>query len=251
MQPQTREPKRIFPGAFAMVILLGLVAAVVLVVGNRVFSIKTIDVEGNRLIDAETIIKLSDIHIGDSMFSLNTSKIRDGINSHEYLEYLGIWKSYPDRIIVSVEEDTPRAQIEWLGTLILLGKGGVVLERTTKMELVDGVPLARVSGIKEIQIGKPLIAAEGQIDAVNQVLTELIAQNIINEISELNVTILDNMYLITEDAVQVMLGASDSLSEKIRYMRVLLSEFRRAQIPAGGGVLDVTTGKFADFQPPK
>ena len=252
MQPQPENTRYISPGAIAAVILLGLVAAAVLIIGNNVFSVKLIEVEGNSLINEEAIIELSGIQIGDSMFSLNTEKIRAQINSHEYLEYLGIWKSYPDRVILSVEEDTPRAQVLFMGTLILIGKDCVALEQRAKIDLIDGIPIVKVSDIpKNIQIGKPLAAADGQMEAVNLVLNELIAQNVLDEISELNATVLDNMYLITEDAVQVTLGKTGALPEKIAYMRALLTEFRRSGVPVGGGVMDVTTGKFADFRPPK
>ena len=252
MQPQAPNPKSFSPGAAAAVILLGLVAVAVLIVGNNVFSVKTIEVEGNSLISAGTIITLSGIQMGDSMFSINTKKIRDAINSNEYLEYKGIWKSYPDRIILSVEEDTPRAQVLFMGMQILIGKDGVVLEQRTKIELIDGIPVVKVSDIpKNTEIGKPLVAAEGQMDAVNRVLKELIAQNMLHEISELNAAVLDNMYLITEDAVQVTLGTIEALPEKVTYMRALLAEFRRNQVAVRGGVMDVTTGKFADFRPPK
>lgn len=250
MQPQTPNPKYVSPGAVAIIILLGLAAVVALVVGNSVFSIQSIEVEGNLHVSDEDIIALSGIRVGDSIFSLNATKIRDAINSDYYLEYIGIWKSYPDRVILSVKEDTPRAQIEWIGTLILLGKDSVVLERTMDMNLIDGVPLVKLSGISNnIQIGAPLVAADGQIEAIGKVLGELIAQNMIHEISELNASTLDNIYLITDDAVQVNLGTADSLPYKIAYTRVLLSNFRGQRVALGGAVLDVTTGRFADFRP--
>lgn len=251
MQPPSRDPKHVSPGAIATVILLGMIAVIVLIVSNNVFVVKSIEVEGNRIIEAAEIIRLSGIRMGDSIFSLNTTKIRDAINTHEYLEYIGIWKRYPDHVILAIEEDMPRAQTLWMGTLILLGKEGIILDRTNDISIEVDVPVITGLQMQEASTGKPLVAAQGQLDAVNRVLEELIAQNELNEISELNVAILDNMYLITGDGLQVKLGTLDSLSAKITQMRAMLRELRQGQASISGGVLDVTTGKLMDYQAPQ
>jgi hypothetical protein len=41
------------------------------------------------------------------------------------------------------------------------------------------------------------------------------------------------------------------LPEKIAQMRTVLEKLRQDQTPISGGVLDVATGKFVDFRPPK
>lgn len=250
---QIQQKKDAFPGAIGLVVLLGLLAAAALIICNNVFVIKTIQVEGNRLVDAQTIINLSGISIGSSMFSLNTPKIKAGINSDPYLTFEGIWKTFPDNVLISVKEDTPRLQMQRSGMLILIGENGVVLEETSKVDMQIDVPM--LTGISrnvlEVNIGQPLVFADsGLLEAMNSILTELTLQNVQGEISELNVASLDNLYLLTVDGLQVMLGDATSLPLKIAQMVSVLSDLRIKQIPIRGGILDVSTGKFIDYRPP-
>lgn len=250
-QPAANEKRRSSPGAMSVVVLLGLLAAVALIISNNVFVIRTIEVEGNQLVDTAAVIDLSGIPIGSSMFSLNTSKIRDAINNDRYLEYVGIWRRFPDHVILTVKEDTPRAQIDWMGTLVLIGKDGVVLEQTSHIDIEIDVPMLTGKDVVDVRVGQPLVFAKlGQLEAMNSILDELTHQNLSGEISELNVATLDNLYLVTSDGLQVMLGNSSSLPMKMAQMRAFLADARAKQTMISGGVLDVTTGKFADFRPP-
>ncbi|HML46657.1 MAG TPA: hypothetical protein PKE04_07905, partial [Clostridia bacterium] len=61
---------------------------------------------------------------------------------------------------------------------------------------------------------------------------------------------LDNLYLVTVDGIQVLLGDAEGLMDKIAMMRATLPEVRKMEMPSGG-VLDVTARLMADYQPPK
>lgn len=253
VHPPTEHKKDTFPGAIGLVVLLGLLTAAALIVCNNVFVIKTILVEGNQLIDEKTIINLSGISIGDSMFSLNPSKVRTCIDNDRYLSFVGLWKTFPDQVLLSVKEDTPRVQMQWSGMLVLIGKSGVVLEKTSNIDIELDVPaLTGISQkVLDVKVAQPLVFTEdGLLEAMNSILDELVLQNLQGEISELNVSILDNLYLLTVDGLQVMLGDATALPLKLAQMAAVLYDLRTKQMPIRGGVLDVTSGKFIDYRPP-
>lgn len=240
------------PGGIALVALLAVLVVAVVIVSNTVFIVRKITVEGNRYCSADEVIASSGIQIGTSIFSLDTGAVKAGINSNRYLQYVGIWRDFPDHVILTVTENSPWATLTWAGMLIILGNDGIVLEKTSHIDITLQVPVITGMLVESDRVGQPIVfSAAGQFDAVQNVLSELDRQNVIQEMSELNVTDLDNLYLVTEDGLQVMLGSDDALEAKITLMRAALAYLRESKAEqVRGGVLVVTTGEVADFRPP-
>lgn len=239
------------PGAIALLAILALLAVAVIIVGNTVFIIKEVVVEGNRYCTAQEVIDAAGIVLGGSIFSVDESKVKSGVNANRYLQFAGMWRIYPSRLVLAVEENSPRATLHWMGMLVILGDDGIVLEQSAQIDTVVNVPVITGMQVNYVRVGQPIsFSVAGQFDAVKAVLEELYFQNVIGEVSELNVAALDNLYLVTQDGLQVVLGSADNLADKIQLMRTGLN-FLRGWKEVRGAVLDVTTGEAADYRPPK
>lgn len=236
------------PGAFATIALLGIFIIAAFVIGNTVFAVRTIVVEGNNAIADQEVIAASGISPGDSMFSIDTLAVRDGINANRYLRYQSLWRDFPNRIILRVSEHSPHATLTFMGMLVMLDSEGAVLDQTAQIEIELDVPMVTGMQVDAVRIGEPIVSTiSGQTQAVASVLDELSAQNVTGQISELNVASLDNLYLITIDGLQVMLGDVHQLREKINIMNGFLQS-ERMHMALSGCVLDVSTGINADFR---
>lgn len=243
--------RRGHPGALAVVTILAILVLIALVVGNNLFSVKRITVEGNVNISKDEIIALSGIAYESSMFSVDTKRVREGIGSNRYLVFEGLWRDLPDHIILRVSEQSPHASLTWMGLLLLLDSNCIVLEQTNKIDMMLDIPTITGMQIESGRVGFPIVASlAGQAEAVSAVLSALDRKGLARDISELNVASLDNLYLVTSDGMQVMLGNALELSEKLDIARAVLDRLRPVE-DVRGGVLDVSTGVNGDYSRPK
>ena len=242
--------KRSASGAVALTAILALVAVSLMIAGGRVFVVHSVVVEGNRFISAEEIMQTGGVSIGDSMFTLDTAAVAEKINAHQYLTCNSVWRDFPDRVFINVTEHQPVATANWMGSLVMLGQDGVVMEITGQIDIELAVPVITGASIKSARVGEAVTyGVAGQAEAVEAVLEAIDWQGFTGEISEINVGTLDDLYLVTVDGLIIRLGDSEKLDEKILTARSALVPLRAAYAMRGA-VLDVSTGDGqADFQP--
>lgn len=242
--------KRSASGAVALTAILALVAVSLVIAGGRVFVVHSVVVEGNRFISAEEIMQTGGVSIGDSMFTLDTAAVAEKINAHQYLTCNSVWRDFPDRVFINVTEHQPVATANWMGSLVMLGQDGVVMEITGQIDIELAVPVITGASIKSARVGEAVTyGVAGQAEAVEAVLEAIDWQGFTGEISEINVGTLDDLYLVTVDGLIIRLGDSEKLDEKILTARSALVPLRAAYAMRGA-VLDVSIGDGqADFQP--
>ena len=242
--------KRSASGAVALTAILALVAVSLVIAGGRVVVVHSVVVEGNRFISAEEIMQTGGVSIGDSMFTLDTAAVAEKINAHQYLTCNSVWRDFPDRVFINVTEHQPVATANWMGSLVMLGQDGVVMEITGQIDIELAVPVITGASIKSARVGEAVTyGVAGQAEAVEAVLEAIDWQGFTGEISEINVGTLDDLYLVTVDGLIIRLGDSEKLDEKILTARSALVPLRAAYAMRGA-VLDVSTGDGqADFQP--
>lgn len=242
--------KRSASGAVALTAILALVAVSLVIAGGRVFVVHSVVVEGNRFISAEEIMQTGGVSIGDSMFTLDTAAVAEKINAHQYLTCNSVWRDFPDHVFINVTEHQPVATANWMGSLVMLGQDGVVMEITGQIDIELAVPVITGASIKSARVGEAVTyGVAGQAEAVEAVLEAIDWQGFTGEISEINVGTLDDLYLVTVDGLIIRLGDSEKLDEKILTARSALVPLRAAYAMRGA-VLDVSTGDGqADFQP--
>lgn len=242
--------KRSASGAVALTAILALVAVSLVIAGGRVFVVHSVVVEGNRFISAEEIMQTGGVSIGDSMFTLDTAAVAEKINAHQYLTCNSVWRDFPDRVFINVTEHQPVATANWMGSLVMLGQDGVVMEITGQIDIELAVPVITGASIKSARVGEAVTyGVAGQAETVEAVLEAIDWQGFTGEISEINVGTLDDLYLVTVDGLIIRLGDSEKLDEKILTARSALVPLRAAYAMRGA-VLDVSTGDGqADFQP--
>ena len=242
--------KRSASGAVALTAILALVAVSLVIAGGRVFVVHSVVVEGNRFISAEEIMQTGGVSIGDSMFTLDTAAVAEKINAHQYLTCNSVWRDFPDRVFINVTEHQPVATANWMGSLVMLGQDGVVMEITGQIDIELAVPVITGASIKSARVGEAVTyGVAGQAEAVEAFLEAIDWQGFTGEISEINVGTLDDLYLVTVDGLIIRLGDSEKLDEKILTARSALVPLRAAYAMRGA-VLDVSTGDGqADFQP--
>lgn len=232
-----------------------ILALVVLIpaVFRGVTAIRSIEVIGNSYCSKEEVIASSGILLGESAFFLKADQVRERVNQNRYLEFVSVTRTlFPGSVVITVREHAPRAKLSWMGMLYILGENGVVLERTSEIEIPVHVPEIIGMEISGISVGAPVeYGVPGQEEAITGILDALDLQGVTGEVTEINVAAPDNLQFLTESGLQVILGDAELLPEKIALMRDTLA-YVQTLYPGQGGILNVSSGKTADFrQPPQ
>ena len=82
---------------------------------------------------------------------------------------------------------------------------------------------------------------------MQSVLEELDAQGVLFQMSELNLSSLESIYLVTLDGYTANIGNAEELRAKIGTVRAVAEELRRRGL--GGGMIEATVPGQASYRP--
>ena len=88
-------------------------------------------------------------------------------------------------------------------------------------------------------------AKSWQLAAMKNVLAEMDAQGMLQVVSELNVAVRYNLYLVSNTGVKIVLGDEENMTAKLVWARTVLEKLTQEGVRRG--VLDVSTGKNAVY----
>ena len=242
-------PPRKRTGLITVLLTLVVLLAVAILLNASVLRISSVAVVGNSLVSAEEVVSAAGLK-GKTYFSLNEAEIAQGINAHRYLIYAGTEKRFPDTVILYVSERIPAANVQVMGTYYLIDAEGMVLERQGEKKSLPDYALPVVTGIqvKDIRVGHLMTAGSvDQMDTYLQVMKELTLQGFAGQVSELNLSDLDRLYLVTRDGCIVYLGAPSDLRAKIGTVRAVTAKLE--EMGLSGGSLEASIPGEATYTP--
>jgi len=103
------------------------------------FRAKTLEVEGNRVLSEEEIIKEAGINTGDNILSVNLSMVRKKIMANPWVSEAEVGRNIPSGIIIKITEHKCIAVLD-LGKEFLLNENGEIFKEKAP-EDPGGVPV--------------------------------------------------------------------------------------------------------------
>ncbi len=232
-------------GLLALGLVVMIAAGIVLM--RVVFVVKDIQVVGATQFSAQQVVSMTGIQLGESMFNVNEQSARRGFLSHGVLSFERLEKWMPSTVRVSVRERTPRVIISYAGLPTVLDEYGYAIAQARDLSS-QGLPMVTGLRLTACEVGRQAVSQTPlQIEAMSACVQQLYAQQYVQLISELNVSDLDNLYLMTRAGMMVKLGGSEQLQQKLLWMNSALT-----QLTAEGavkGILDVSSAQSAVYQP--
>lgn len=246
------QPPRKSSGALTVVCVLILVLAVAVILNETLLKIGPVWVVGNRMFSWEDVIVAAGLDRPVSYFTVSEKKIADGVNSNRYLVFEGLEKHFPNGLTIYLRERVPVARVQEMGADYFLDDEGMVLERES-LRANSGQPedMVVVTGLKpkELRVGQFMTAGTADhLKAYRMLLEELEQQGCLSQISELNVTDPESIYLVTRDGYSAHLGDLTSLRAKIGTVRAVVAKLR--EMGNSGGMLEASIPGEAIYTPP-
>lgn len=229
-------------GRFLALILL--LCAASLLIKSRVFTLKEIVIEGNERFGDAEIAAISGLVLGEDTLKIEKERISGNFSRSNYVELESMDILYPDRVILRVRERRPCAVVSCAGVLLVIDGEGVILERRSSMP--DEELITVTMDVSLGTQGRVIEASRAsQREDMTRILAALEAQNMTGLISEVNVRDSFNLYLVSRTGVQIILGDSTDLDEKLVWARRVLEKLTAQGVMSG--VMDVSTGKNAVY----
>ena len=249
-----RKRKKAAKQTMAMSILVvGALAALIVLACSRVFVVRDVMVVGNRNLLREEVVTQSGVKIGDNLLGISDQTLKQALEQNRYIEYLGHGFDYRGTLTLRIQERLGMAVVYDLGYYYVLDASGVVLE-CAGSAYPTGVAGPKVTGLdlspnSRVTVGEKLpVNDKGQLEAMETVLTELESTNMLGRTSELSVKNTDNIYILTAEGAKIELGDTLSLRTKLLIGQEVLS-VREAQGNLLGAKIDVSNGKNAHYIP--
>jgi cell division protein FtsQ len=137
------------PKAFHVLMLIALVICLAFGANAWKSSLKInqIKIEGNRIVNTNEIIQLTQVKIGALLYKADLIAIQQNVLSHYYIKDAVVERNLPNSINIQIIERIPIAMVN-LSEPLYLDEDGVVLPQTALCKIFD---LPMISGISEIE----------------------------------------------------------------------------------------------------
>lgn len=210
-----RKRKRKTKFVFFSVCLLA--AAIFVVLSLTVlFRIETFTVQGESRYSLEEIVSNSGIATGENLFlSKKTDAEANLLKRLPYLETAKVSMKLPNQIMITVTEAVPAYLISWEGKALLLSGQGKILDIDPAGQ-PEGLPLISGLNILSAELGSKIEFEDENAASVLQELVEAIAEYQLTGVREIQFSGGLSVALNYQDRIQIDLGVSTRLEEKIQ-----------------------------------
>lgn len=199
---------------------------VMLLLHHKVFNIKYVRVIGNDTIPSNEVIeKLGDMN--RNIFRFSEKEAISKISDIKGVKNVEVEKSYPNRIVISLEENYILAFYEKNDKKYYFDKNGLCVEGNEENYTDRFLPIAVDGKFKNIGIGN-LISSD---ERILQLLSKLRTSKIVGKIKKVNFEKIDNIDIMYKDII-VHFGSPDDLINKIKVLEAVIDDIEAKKLDA-------------------
>lgn len=188
-----------------------------------VWQIETIRVEGNRFVSKSEIVKIGEKFLGENIFLVNKDDIDKQVKNIPLVKSIKIKKSFPNVLIVVVEERKEAAVAVVNRESVLFDDEGIILNPYHPAFVQQNLPsiadLAVIVGLKSSDIFENKLKDQQQI-LLSTILRDL-KKHLASESIKIDIADTDNISLIVDDIIQVKIGDSKNIDKKLNAFKSL------------------------------
>ncbi len=201
----------------------GLVSGVAYFRNSDTLSIRSVEVLGELThLTRDDVIVLSEISMGDKLFSLNLSEVQKNIRRHPWIKQVRVRREFPDKIQIYVTERQAKAVL-MSGEAYLIDQKGEVFKKLDG-DNFESLPIVTGFDVDEMQ-RYPLISRRS-LDEVMSFLDFVVAQEFFqnDHISEVHYDRVFGYTVFTRDTgLEIYYGRDDYQDKHRKLERFRLS----------------------------
>lgn len=239
MKRRKKRKRLTLLGRIVVFMLFLLIASVIIAFFTPVFNIKAINVEGNKKVDAQTIITQTGIAEGANLFKINVSQTKKSLEAIAYIDEIHVErKLFPPTVNIVVTEAKPSAYVTVDDKYILIDKKCKVLEESDS--LTEGIPEIVGLNLRNYTIGSKLVIDESEkSDIILLCIDKIDDLGLTQDINSISVEDISNISFKYQNRITVICGSSLDLDYKLAFFENIIKSDR---LEANSrGTLDLST----------
>lgn len=197
--------------------LLLIVAIICFFLLSPIFAIENIEVKGNTNVTSNHIVSVSGITYKKNILQINKYDAVNKINALPIIKETTIRRSWPNTIIITVEEKTAVAEVKFYGSKLLISEDGDVIDVVTDGK-ESNCPLLEGITVQDVKTGEKLICKEEEkLKKYLEVLKKLKENDMLNGVVKLGEK--DGFLVYFEIGHIAYLGDTDNLQRKMEWLK--------------------------------
>lgn len=233
-------------GKFAIYAFILLVILFIYIcISSSIFELKQIDVDGNSKITKSDIIKIGDIETGKNIFKYNLNDVEKKLLVNPYIKYVKVSRKFPDKLVITIKENSEYAIIKEGASYIYIGENGLVLSEKKDIKNKN-IPLVSGIEIKNKKLNTKIKINSYKSNDIILAIDTLKNNNMSRKIESIKIN-KNKMYMKTDDNTNIVLKIDEDIEYNINRLKAILVDLKSNN--KKGGNIDLTSKEQAIYSP--
>lgn len=224
----SRAPQRRRGISFPAIALLFVVLSVASFLQSPYFEVRQVRVSGADYLLEREVLLIAGVPAKSNVFLVPTKEIESRLLATPRIRKARVHRIIPDTLRIDVEERTTVAYLPYGGYFIDIDEYGCAVAVSEAITDPD-VPLLIGVVPTYVAVGER-VRPEASIRLGAQVGAALLRHKIPN-LSEVDVTSLQDVVVRTSDGIRVLVGSVDGIEERVRLLDSILASVREQGVP--------------------
>lgn len=227
--------------AFILLVILFIYTCI----SSSIFELKQIDVDGNSKITKSDIIKIGDIETGKNIFKYNLNDVEKKLLVNPYIKYVKVSRKFPDKLVITIKENSEYAIIKEGASYIYIGENGLVLSEQKDIKNKN-IPLVSGIEIKNKKLNTKIKINSDKSNYIILAIDTLKKNNMSRKIESIKIN-KNKMYMKTDDNTNIVLKIDEDIEYNINRLKPILVDLKSNN--KKGGNIDLTSKEQAIYSP--
>ncbi|UOW67442.1 cell division protein FtsQ/DivIB [Paraclostridium bifermentans] len=227
--------------AFILLVILFIYTCI----SSSIFELKQIDVDGNSKITKSDIIKIGDIETGKNIFKYNLNDVEKKLLVNPYIKYVKVSRKFPDKLVITIKENSEYAIIKEGASYIYIGENGLVLSEQKDIKNKN-IPLVSGIEIKNKKLNTKIKINSDKSNDIILAIDTLKKNNMSRKVESIKIN-KNKMYMKTDDNTNIVLKIDEDIEYNINRLKPILVDLKSNN--KKGGNIDLTSKEQAIYSP--
>ncbi len=232
-----------------VVIIFSLLLIVVIVLyttlNSGIFNSKNVEIDGNKYVESNYIIKVLDIDNDKNIFRYNIKDMEESLLRNKYIDNVEIKRLLPNTLKISIIEKEIVANLYNGEVYCYIDKEGNFIDKIDEDNKNNEVIIVNIDyNINDSQEIK--FKNEENRKRLLYLLEYIKEEGIYKKINNIDMTKNDSINMNTRDDINILLNSDEQLKYNISRLAMILADLQNKK--QKGGEIDLSTGKNALYR---
>lgn len=212
ISPKVRRRRRILASVSIIVLIIIVGIALSLTV---LFKSEKIVIKNNKYYDKETVLKTTNVNVGDNIFMATMFGDSDSISEKlPYIKNAKISFEIPSTIIITLKNEEPYYSLKSDGKYYLVSEENRILEKVKSRP--KDLMFVNAPSLKSDEAGNKVEFGKDNYTSAMDEITESLIKNGYTDITAISIKRISDITITYNDRILIRLGLPEDLDYKIR-----------------------------------